>query len=275
MLCPKCRKEISDQVIECPYCHVSIRMSEKKKKRLAVKQIKKLEDKKRKKDKTIKVKAVPDGTEIRHGLGRRGLKLLLIAGIAAVIVIVAAVIVLAVTASKGERYAEDASQYIGQQPAVLSATTGIQYLDESKYYGVNSAIAFDYICESDKSVKVQGIEYPRWAVLVSVSDIGGHISKITYTDFTVLKHDIRGKKQKDSVDLDRFPAGTKQSSVLKNIDMSPYSITYSEDGGVTYVYKYWYKRDNGDEQAMLMRVTFSEKGKYKYSTNEVLIPRNM
>ncbi|MBR1723781.1 MAG: hypothetical protein IJ723_02000 [Ruminococcus sp.] len=60
MLCPKCQKEISDLVIECPYCHTSIRMSDKKKKKLAEKQRRRLADNRRKKDKTIKVKALPE-----------------------------------------------------------------------------------------------------------------------------------------------------------------------------------------------------------------------
>ncbi len=279
MLCPKCQKEISDQIIECPFCHTSIRMTDKQRKKLADKQRRQIADKRRKKDKnknkTIRFFQKKTAYEIKHGLTRRGVKLIIGGGIAAVVVIIAVVIVMALTASKGLRYAEDASAYIGEQPQTLNVKTGIQYLDESKFYGVNSAIAFDYIYESDKTVKVQGIEYPSWAVTLTTSDNSGHISKVTYTDFSTLKHDIRGKKLSGCIDLDRFSSGTKQSAVMKAIDLSPYSITYSEDGGITYVYKYYYKRDNGDEQAMLTRVTFSEKGKYKYSTNEVLIPRNM
>ncbi len=277
MLCPKCKKEIDDLISECPFCHTYIKTNEGQRKKLSDKRRGQLTDKRRKKDKnkTIRVRAVPDGTEIKRGLGKRGLKLVIVGGIAAVFIILIIVIVMAITASKGLRYAEDASVYIGEQPQTLNVRTGIQYLDESKFYGVNSAVTFDYIYESEKSVKVQGIEYPAWAVTLSVSDNGGHISRVTYTDFSVLKHDIRGKKLDGCIDLDRFASGTKQSAVMKEIDLSPYSITYSEDGGVTYVYKYYYKRDNGDEQAMLTRVTFSDKGKYKYSTNEVLIPKNM
>ncbi|MBR1723782.1 MAG: hypothetical protein IJ723_02005 [Ruminococcus sp.] len=192
-----------------------------------------------------------------------------------VVFIISVVIVLALTASKGERYADDASNYIGEPVQKLSQQTGLHYADESKYYGINSAVVFDYVYECEQTVKAQGIEYPRWAVFITQSKMGDHISEVTYTDFTVIKKDMRGKKRKGVIDLDRFSAGTKQSAVLKEIDMSPYSITYSEDGGVTYLYKYYYPRDNGDEQAMLTRVTFSDKGKYKYSASEVLIPRNM
>jgi hypothetical protein len=43
----------------------------------------------------------------------------------------------------------------------------------------------------------------------------------------------------------------------------------------TYTYKYYYTRDNGDEQQAILRVAFSESGKYKYSTTELIYPQNM
>ena len=66
------------------------------------------------------MRAVPDGTEIKRGLGKRGLKLVIAGGIAAVFIILIIVIIMALTASKGLRYAEDASVYIGEQPQTLN-----------------------------------------------------------------------------------------------------------------------------------------------------------
>ena len=123
-------------------------------------------------------------------------------------------------------------------------------------------------------MKVQGIVYPEWAVTLKLSD-AKFITDVTYLNFDLLKKDIRGEKRSSQVSLERFHEGDKQSSVMKEIDLDPYSITFSQSGNVTYVYKYYYKRDNGDEQAVLLRAVFSEDGKYRYSSAELLFPENM
>lgn len=227
-------------------------------------------NKKRRSDKPINVKLDPDGSEVRSGISR--VKIVIVVGIIAVVAILAVVGVITLTSSKGERLAEDASLYIGRSVKELQDGTGAHFLEESAYYGVNSAVEFDYISESEKHITAQGIKYPSWAVRVKINEMGAHISQISYIDFSVIKNDPRGKKRADQVNLDRFASGAKLGAVVKEIGLDPYAVTYDENGCTAYTYRYYYERDNGDEQAVLMRVVFNKKNKYKFSTAEILVP---
>ena len=52
------------------------------------------------------------------------------------------------------------------------------------FQGVNNALNFDYIIESDDSVNVDGINYPEWAALVTVDD-EERIQTVKYSNFKV------------------------------------------------------------------------------------------
>ena len=223
--------------------------------------------------KVIDVKTVDDNDE---GERRRiNPKIIFIAAAVVVIGVIVLLIVLSYRSKEGERYADKAFGYIGRSVADLNADSDIFYSDGSAYAGVNTALKFDYIAEDDSSVKAGGVKYPRWAVTVTNEETGGMIKEVTYTDFTVVKSDMRGLKTDGLISLDRFSEGEKQSTVLRAIDIRPYSMTCSRTGIILYTYKYRYKLDNGDEQAAILRVGFSEKGDYKYSSTELLIPQYM
>lgn len=274
MECPKCRKTVSEYDYECPYCGVKIKQRPEKK------------------PKRVRAKAADSGERVKRGLfmrkkppmppppdaerkkGGSGLKIaaLIICGVLIVIIIVAVAVSLA--GSKGEKYAESAAEYIGSGLSTIESKTDMHFLDESKYSGVNSAVAFDYVLESDKSTSVWGVEYPEWAVFLKMSS-ADFVTDVTYTDFSVVHKDIRGVKHKELIDLDSFDENAKQAKVMNYIDIDPYSICYSQSGRVTYTYKYYYKLDNGDEQAAVLRVVFNEDGKFKYSTTELVYPDNM
>ena len=228
----------------------------------------------RKRSKVINVKTDEDKAPVETVIN---LKLILIAAAVLVLVILIIVIVLSLHSSKGERYAEKAYDFIGRNIRDLNdeMTGEIFYADSSQYAGVNNALKFDYIAESEGSVRAGGVKYPKWAVMLKNDKNGGHISDIIYTDFTVIKGDMRGTKTDGLINLDKFSEGEKKSSVMREIKPRPYSISYSQTGIILYTYKYWYKLDSGDEQAAILRVGFSEKGDFKYATTELLIPQYM
>lgn len=205
------------------------------------------------------------------------LKLILIAAAVVAVVLLTVIIVVNYRSAEGERYAENAYDYIGRNIRDLNdAMTGkLYYADSSQYAGVNNAVKFDYIAESEKTLRAGGVKYPKWAVTIKNDKNGGFISDVIYTDFSVVKGDMRGIKTDGLINLDRFSEGEKKSSVLREIKPRPYSIACSQTGIILYTYKYWYKLDNGDEQAAILRVGFSEKGDFKYSTTELIIPPNM
>lgn len=294
MNCPKCGKKVSSEDYNCIYCGVQLKsVVPKEKKGLFGRKgkdktkekasVKRHEDKRPEppKDKApipVKVNRKDEGAGeavIKSGADKfRIVKIGVIAALGIAVIVLVLILIHSVMSKKGERYSEVASEYIGRSVGELNQDGDLFYADNSAYYGVNSTMKYDLIGESTESVKVQGIKYPEWAVTLDLSD-AKFITDVTYTDFSVVKHDVRGVKKSSQVSLERFTDGDKQSSVLREIDMKPYSISYSQNGLTTYTYKYYYKRDNDDEQAVILRVVFTEKGKYRYFTSELLFPENM
>lgn len=229
---------------------------------------------KRKKGKVIEVKTADDKPA---AVRKINFKAIAIISAAFVLVVLVLILVMNYRSAEGERYAESAYDYIGKTVRDLNdAMSGkVYYADSSKFAGVNNAVRFDAIAESGKAVKAGGVKYPRWAVTLKNDRNGGFISDVIYTDFSVVKNDMRGVKTDGVINIDKFSEGEKKSSVLREIKPRPYSISCSQTGIIVYTYKYWYKLDNGDEQAAILRVGFSEKGDYKYSSTELIIPPNM
>lgn len=278
MECPKCRKEVSDSDLSCPYCGTKIRSApENGKKRVRVKP-KKAEDKSEKKRRAFfgRKKSKEDTAvkaEKKERFGKK-LKTAAVVVCAAAVVIVAGTVVSSVLSDKGEKYAETAAEYIGSQLSRLEGSEDMHFTDESEFFGVNSAVAFDYVMESEKKISSQGISYPSWAVFLKTGD-GGKISDVTYTDFSVVEGDPRGERNDTLIDLDSFDKGAKQTKVLNFIDIEPYSITYSQSGMTVYTYKYYFTRDNGDEQQAILRAAFDGDGEYRYYVSELIFPENM
>lgn len=292
MVCPKCNKTVSSEDYNCIYCGTQLksRPADDKRSIFGKKKDKDKEKDKNKSKERSEKRSSKNALSVRdavilssdddlypkakaRGLEQK-LKLAAICVLAVAVIVLIAVFVGSVSGRKGERYAEFASEYIGSSVGDLNKKGERFYADNSAYYGVNSAVKFDCVTESEKSVTVQGIKYPEWAVFLKLSS-AEFITDVTYTNFALLKKDIRGAKSDALISLERFHDGDKQSSVLKEIDISPYSISYTQAGLTTYTYKYYYKRDNDDEQAVILRVVFNEKGVYKYSSTELIIPANM
>ncbi len=302
MVCPKCGKKVSSEDYNCIYCGVQLKSTdpEKRKKKNSIfgKKTKEKPAKKEEKKPAPDMGEPPDmpgapgeaggkhlplkrgkghgggGASVSSADRSKGLKIGIIAVLAAAVVVLTVMAVHSFNSSKGQRFAEQASDYIGMSVGDLNRDSELFYADSTDYYGINSTMSYDCIGESSNTVKVQGIKFPEWTVTLKLSDVK-FITDVTYTDFTTVKHDIRGVKCDHQISLERFHDGDKQSSVLREIGMKPYSITYSQAGTVTYTYKYYYKRDNDDEQAVLLRAVFTEKGKYRYSSAELLFPENM
>jgi hypothetical protein len=273
MECPKCRKTVGESDYDCPYCGTKIKSAPKKKSKG---KLKKLAEKKQTKKHASPRKGDNLSPEnVKTGLDLAGkLKYVALGFCILLVVIIAVAVLSSAFSSKGEKYAELAAEYIGSDFKSLKNADGVNFKDESDYFGVNSAMKFDYIFESDGKLKANDISFPEWAVTVDV-DSSNYVTDVTYTNFKMIKKDMRGSKHDSLVTLDTFKAGDKQSAVTKYIDMEPYSISYAQSGIVTYTYKYYYTRDNGDAQQVILRASFTEEGKYKYYTSELVFPDNL
>lgn len=188
----------------------------------------------------------------------------------AVIVVLVIVLVVAIIADDGKNTAKALSEYIGDSMLTAINDSDIKVYDESKYKAVNNAMKFNYIVESDDSVKVDGINFPEWAVTVCLNN-DEEIVTVSYTDFTVCKKNHKGPEAKSFINLDNVKKNEKYKEVTKEIDLDVYSITY-DNSFVTYTYKYYYEDESKNEQAVRLTVTFNKAMEYQYYASELVYP---
>lgn len=224
MICPDCGKEINDNDIFCGYCGAEIINidvpipTDEKKSRHSSKP--KSEDKK----KTFKI------------VVRIIAAVILIAVIVIVIVCAAA----SIKASEGRKIFD--SVPLGRDIDIIESTTGTAFIGgESSAYGALNHIAdYDYICESEKSVNVGGIEVPEWAVLLR-KDGGGSVGEAVLYNFYVVKHNWMGSKTATNIETSVISFGDSLRSAERALGLKPYTIIKESTSNTsTYVYRYHY-----------------------------------
>ncbi len=258
MNCPKCGRSVGDHDAICPNCgtelFIDTALADKIFNRSSAPLIEEKEEKVKKKRKLPDIK--------KH------LKLILIIAAVILVIILAIVIIVSISSNKGEKIAQKAADFIGADFDVAQKKIDAKFKEESAYRGLSNVIDYDRAAESDGSVKVDGVTYPEWAVLVKLDD-EERIVTIKYADFESIKNDIRGSQKDHMVNLDKFDAGSSRSAVEKELDMDYYSVTYSKDGSA-YVYRYWYENDSGDAQPVVLTVNYDNDGDYQ-SYSSVLL----
>ena len=205
--------------------------------------------------------------------GRLGKAIIITAAIIAIIVIVI-LIILHLSSSKGIRTAKSISKYMGESVKTVEKKLDISIKKESTYEVLQNGVEFDYIYEDkDKTIKADGITFPTWAVFIKTND-QGDINYIRYTDFQIIKDNMRGEKKKAPISLDKFDKGSGMGSVEDEIDMEPYSVIYKVTG-TQYVYKYHYTNDSGDDQGVILTVNYDKDDKYQDYESKLIYPDNL
>lgn len=259
MNCPKCGKPVGDHDALCPNCGAELFIETA------------LADKIFEKSKPFNEEPPqekkPKKPRNKSGM-KKALKLGAIVCAAVVVIIIVIVIVVSLTSGEGRKLAEKASDFIGADFDIAEKKLDAKFKKESAYKGLTNVIQYNRIAESDESVRVDGVTYPEWAVLITTDD-EGRILTVKYADFASLKGDIMGTKKDRIVNLDRFKVGASRGDVEDELDMDFYSVTYTKDG-VSYTYRYWYENDNGDEQPVVLSVNFDSDGDY-VSYSSVLV----
>ncbi|MBR6102693.1 MAG: zinc ribbon domain-containing protein [Ruminococcus sp.] len=193
-----------------------------------------------------------------------------VVGAIAVIVILVLVLIFHVASGKGLKQAEKFSGYIGSKVSVAEKELEIHLKDSSSFTSVNKADKFDFIYESEDDISVSDVKFPEWTVTILKTD-SEKIDQVIFTDYRVLKKDSRGQKTDKRIDLDKYDTSSKMSTVLDDIDIDPFRITY-DVSYIKYEFRYYYKLDNGDVQSVILNVVSNIDNKFMYSISDDVYP---
>lgn len=198
--------------------------------------------------------------------------LLIMIGASAVVVLIVLIvffIVGLIKANEGKKLADDLRGELGKSISMAEKNTGVIMKLTSQYTSLRDIMDYDYIYESSSDVKVGGVKVPEWVVFVSV-DGNDKISSVTYYDFKSLKKNWKGIKTSEPVDNIAIAYNMTKKEADKIISVAPLAITYSNDDTATYLYKYYFLDENGNEQVYRLSVTYSLEDSVRgISTTEV------
>jgi len=233
--CHECGMEIGDNEAFCPECGAEI-----------ITVIPEVDDKKKSPKNTSVFKGKNTGTAKLTAEDKKkkvkliGIILLFVAAIAAIIIIIANVVA-SVKANEGRKLIEKIP--LGRDIEIIEAETEMNFVDTSIYGAVGHVADFDYICESEESVVVDGITVPKWAVVLEKAP-NNAISKATLLNFNAIKHNWMGEKTALAIDLAVIDFGSEIKKAERSLGLKPYTIIKdSGDNTSVYVYRYHFVDD--------------------------------
>ena len=187
------------------------------------------------------------------------LKKIKIISVIVLILAVSAAIAIAVLMNlptTGEKVLENVP--IGRDLAYAEAKTGREFSAVSDYNAMKSLGKYDYICEEDTAVKVEGINFPEWAINVSLAN-DKTINRVTYYDFTQLRSGWKGHKSSSEIDQTVIEYGMKRKAVDRALGFAPYIIIKDVDNTVTTIHRYHFADDlTGDDVVCNFCVVFND-----------------
>ncbi|MBQ5329778.1 MAG: zinc-ribbon domain-containing protein [Oscillospiraceae bacterium] len=195
-------------------------------------------------------------TEAQKAARRRTLRIL------GIILAVIAVCILAVTVynTTGSQKGFNASQKVplGRNVEYAESETGLKFTEKSANGMINTMTDFDYICVSEKTVKVSGSEQPQWAIMLSV-DSDGMINEVEYYDFSQLRVNWQGRKMAEMLDENYLTYGMSIKNVNKSLGMKPYYVKRNVSNDSLYCYRYYFTDEKaGYDRAFNFYVGFSD-----------------
>lgn len=231
MRCPECGSEINDNEVYCPGCGAEIILGG-------------TPDDIRQED-TGDTQKQKRNNKDKKGKNRL-LIILRIAGLAAAaaLIVILIVYIAGVTKAAAGRKVFDGVP-LGRDIEYISTRTGVEFLSgESSAYGAVNYIAdYDYICESEKSVAVDGITLPEWAVLLRANPTGS-VEEAALYNFSILKHSWMGVKTAEKLETSLVEYGATVKSAERALGLKPYTIVKeSTENTSIYVYRYHYTDD--------------------------------
>lgn len=265
MKCPNCGNKVGEHDAICPACGSEMFVDTTLAEKLFSKNPEPMPD-----DESFEKGSKKQKKQRLSGskIDLHSLKLIAIAVLSVAVIILGVILVFQMRGNKGEKYAKKASDFIGADFEIASKKLDFKIKQESGYKGLTAVVDYDFVAESDKEVRIDGVNYPEWAILFKLEN-NKHISEVRYINFKGIKSDIKGVKKEHNVNLDKFTFGSDKASVEKELDMKYYSVSYTKDGEA-YIYRYWYENDSGDEQPVVLTVYYDENGNYKSYTPQLI-----
>ncbi len=175
--------------------------------------------------------------------GKKSLAAVKAAGVIAAVAVIAIVIVyisLSVRASQGRKIFDVVP--LGRDIDIIETETGTAFIsgESSKFGALNHIADYDYICESEKSVNVGGIELPEWAVLLRKSG-GSTVGEAVLYNFYEIKHNWMGSKAASEIETSVIEYGSALKKAESKLGLKPYTIIKeSTENTSLYVYRYHY-----------------------------------
>lgn len=234
MKCPECGVEINDNEVYCPKCGAEIILGD-------------MTDDIRQED----TQDIGDTKkQKRNNKDKKGKNRLIIvlrivgAAVVIALIIILIVYIVGVTKSAAGRKVFDGVP-LGRDIEYVSTQTGVEFLsgESSEYGAVNYIADYDYICESEKSVTVDGIMLPEWAVLLRENSAGSVDEAVLY-NFGRLKHSWMGSRTAEKLETASVEYGMTIKSAERALGLKPYTIVKeSMENTSIYVYRYHYTDD--------------------------------
>lgn len=232
MRCNECGAEINDNEIYCPKCGAEIIGTE-------------LPD-------AVLMEDLSENGGTKNKKGRTKAdrksknKLIIAARIAGILIIIGLIVFLiiyiagAIGAKEGRKVFD--SVPLGRDIDMIGKETGVTFLkgESSAYGAVNYIADYDYIYESEKSVTVDGIMLPEWAVLLKENSSGVAEEAVLY-NFGLLRHSWMGSRTASKIETTSVEFGMSIKSAERALGLKPYTIVKeSKDNISVYVYRYHY-----------------------------------
>lgn len=176
-------------------------------------------------------------------------------GVIAVVVLVV-VISHIIEQSKGLSAAQ--SIPLGRNVPYAVSETGLEFTEKSANGLINSICDFDYICISEDTVKVNGSEQPRWAIMLTV-DGEDIITAVEYYDFKQLKLNWKGRLMPEMLTQESLEYGMSIRNVNKTLGLRPYYVRRSVSNDSVYCYRYYCSdAEEGYDRVFNYYVEFSD-----------------
>lgn len=238
MKCPECGNDINDNDVFCGNCGAEILINSEAADEVDTKA-----------DESSATEIVPKKKRSSKNKGEKGdgkkkfifaVRIIGIVAVIAIIVIIIVCVVISIQASAGRKIFDAVP--LGRNIDIIETETGTAFISgESSAYGALNHIAdYDYVCESEKSVNVGGVELPEWAVLLKK---GGDntVNEAVLYNFHTIKHNWMGSKTAANIDTSAIEYGSSIKNAERKLGLKPYTIIKeSTENTSTYVYRYHY-----------------------------------